>query len=153
MRIFEFGKHLKNIRGKASQSKFAEELGISQTHLSHLEIGRREPTIALLLLLAEKNGIDISYWFKSDDEDSSHREVEPLEPENTYTQSNISKTKSYNIMQMTVPEIIALQAQIRVYLDNLQASIIDYDRRMLSGLLAACQRALDHHPHETQNVI
>ena len=148
MRILEFGKHLKNIRGKASQSKFAEELGISQTHLSHLEIGRREPTIALLLLLAEKKGVNISYWFEGE----SSNPPQKIRRE-TITAKEISPGKPYDVQSMTIPEIIALQAQIRVYLDNIQTPIVDYDRRMLSDILAACQRALDHQSSETQNVI
>lgn len=148
MRIENFGQYLKNIRGKMAQSEFAQHLGISQTHLSNLEIGRREPTIALLLLLAQKNGVDIHYWF----EDESSNPPQRI-PKEDVTAKEISTGKPYDVQSMTVPEIIALQAQIRVYLDNIQTPIVDYDRRMLSDILAACQRALDHQSSETQNVI
>lgn len=66
MRILKFGDYLKKIRGKVSQKDFASIIGISQNHLSYLENGKREPTISLLLLLAEKKGVDISYWFTPD---------------------------------------------------------------------------------------
>lgn len=63
MRVLNFGKYVKIIRGNISQKDFASHIGIAQNHLSNLENGNREPTIPILIMLAEKKGVDISYWF------------------------------------------------------------------------------------------
>lgn len=138
-----FAKKLRLYRGKRSQQEVAEEFNISQTYLSALEKGKKSPSYDLLCHIIEITGKDISYWFCSDSSSKSEKHLE----------NQAQTIHKSDVMQMTVPEIIALQAQIRVYLDNIQTPIVDYDRRMLSDILAACQRALDHQSSETQNVI
>lgn len=152
MRITDFGKHLKEIRGQVSQKDFAKIIGVSQNHLSNLENGKREPTISLLLLLAEKKGIDISYWFSPDYGErplSTETNAADICPSTNDRQRPVPKIQITDITHMSFPEIIALQAQIRVYLDNIKKPILDYDRRMLSDILAACQRAVDSNVIQT----
>ena len=156
MRILKFGDYLKKIRGKVSQKDFASIIGISQNHLSYLENGKREPTISLLLLLAEKKGVDISFWFTPEDGDLPINTKAISADMLSLTkgkQDQPTKLQITNIEHMSFPEIIALQAQIRVYLDNIKEPILDYDRRMLSDILAACQRAVDSEPNERIKVI
>ena len=119
--------------------------------MSYLENGKREPTISLLLLLVEKKGVDISYWFTPEGGDL------PINTKAISTdmlsltkgsQDQPTKLQITNIEHMSFPEIIVLQAQIRVYLDNIKKPILDYDRRMLLNILAACQRAVNSEPSE-----
>ena len=119
--------------------------------MSYLENGKREPTISLLLLLVEKKGVDISYWFTPEGGDL------PINTKAISTdmlsltkgsQDQPTKLQITNIEHMSFPEIIVLQAQIRDYLDNIKKPILDYDRRMLLNILAACQRAVNSEPSE-----
>lgn len=110
----------------------------------------------MLLLLAEKKGVDISYWFTPEDGDLPINTKAISADMLSLTkgkQDQPTKLQITNIEHMSFPEIIALQAQIRVYLDNIKEPILDYDRRMLSDILAACQRAVDSEPNERIKVI
>ena len=105
----------------------------------------------MLLLLVEKKGVDISYWFTPEGGDL------PINTKAISTdmlsltkgsQDQPTKLQITNIEHMSFPEIIVLQAQIRVYLVNIKKPILDYDRRMLLNILAACQRAVNSEPSE-----
>lgn len=137
MRILDFGKYLKEIRGQVSQKDFAKIIGVSQNHLSNLENGKREPTISLLLLLAEKKGIPLDYWFRkesaSNNEAMDEYSAKPL----SAPLNNIQKSAN-------IPDFIVAMAQARSYLSNLQVPIQESDRRILSEILAACQRIVDN---------
>lgn len=138
-----FAEKLRLYRANRSQKDVAAEFNISQTHFSALETGTRSPSYDLLCQIIEKTGKGPSYWFDIDNSDvdmnTKHYQV--------------SKLNITNIEHMSFPEIIALQAQIRVYLDNIKEPILDYDRRMLSDILAACQRAVDSEPNQRIKVI
>lgn len=49
------------LRGGINQKKFSKELGFSQGLLSHIETGRRKPTIKFLLQLASVAGVTVDY--------------------------------------------------------------------------------------------
>lgn len=122
MRVLNFGKYVKIIRGNISQKDFASHIGISQNHLSNLENGNREPTIPILIMLAEKKGVDIGYWFSSEEEEIV-----------------CQKDSSVKLSEDPSDVIIAL-SKLRQIFENTKYS--DSDRTILCELLAACGRAL-----------
>lgn len=54
----DIGKSLKRIRGKETQSEFAERIGISRSYLGDLENNRKNPSVETLSKIANK--LDIS---------------------------------------------------------------------------------------------
>ncbi len=122
MRVLNFGKYVKIIRGNISQKDFASHIGISQNHLSNLENGNREPTIPILIMLAEKKGVDISYWFSSEEDGIF-----------------CSKTSEVKISDDPSDVIIAF-SKLRKILENNNYACSD--KTILCELLAACERAL-----------
>lgn len=141
MRIDYFGKYIKEIRGNIRQKDFAESLGISQNHLSNLETGRREPTISLLLLIFQKYGVSPSYWFEE--------ETPSKEGGCTSVDSNLKAiaqcANAFDDLKFS--EIHSIISQLYVYLDTRKEPLPPSDRRMLSDILAACQRIMDCHEH------
>ena len=141
LRICNFGEHLKKIRGKISQTDFAESIGLSQNSLSYLENGKREPSISFLFLLAEKKGIDIRYWFEE--------ETPNKEGYGTSVDSNLKaiaqRADAFNDLKFS--EIHSIISQLYVYLDTRKEPLPPSDRRMLSDILAACQRLMDSDEH------
>ena len=137
LRICNFGEHLKKIRGKVSQTEFADSLGLSQNSLSYLENGKREPSISLLFLLVEKKGIDIKYWFE---EESSATETH-----GTSVDSNLKAIaqRAGAFDELKFSEIHSIISQLYVYLDTRPEPMLPAERRMLSDILAACQRLMD----------
>ena len=59
------GKQIQKIRNKHeySQRELAEAVDITITHLSHVENGRADPSLALLRRIAEELDVDISIKF------------------------------------------------------------------------------------------
>lgn len=52
-----FASRLKEIRGSASQSVFAAQLGIKQTSYSAYERGRMEPSASIIVLICQSTGV------------------------------------------------------------------------------------------------
>lgn len=62
----KLGKRIQKLRKEAgykNQEKFAEELNISRTHIGHIEQGRRNPSMEVLVKISKKLKIDISDLF------------------------------------------------------------------------------------------
>lgn len=137
MRIENFGKYLKEIRGEMRQQDFAKPLGIAQNHLSNLENGNREPSIPLLLSLAKHYDIDIMFWFT--DEDS---QFSGAPQQNKDTLKDIAHG-SCDFETLKFSEIYGIFSRLYVYLDTRTEPMLPADRRMLSDVLAACQRIMD----------
>jgi transcriptional regulator with XRE-family HTH domain len=51
----ELAQLFKDARGEVSQSDFAKKLGISQSHLSKIELGTYAPSAKIVRRLAEKS--------------------------------------------------------------------------------------------------
>ena len=54
-KIYKFGKNIAKYRKAKglSQNKLAEILGVSREHLGNIEIGKKTPTMDLLIKIAE----------------------------------------------------------------------------------------------------
>ena len=52
--VIATGKKIKELRRKAglTQEQFAEKLGITRDHLAHIEIGRKAPSLDLVVIMA-----------------------------------------------------------------------------------------------------
>lgn len=64
----KLGKKIQRIRkeiGYTSQESFAEALGLSRTHIGHIEQGRKNPSMEVLIKIAKKLKIEVSELFKS----------------------------------------------------------------------------------------
>lgn len=63
----KLGKTIQKLRKQAgyeSQEVFAEALGLSRTHVGHIEQGRRNPSMEVLVKIAKKLKVDVSELFK-----------------------------------------------------------------------------------------
>lgn len=63
----KLGKKIQKLRkqmGYNSQEVFAETLGLSRTHIGHIEQGRKNPSMEVLVKIAKKLRIDVSELFK-----------------------------------------------------------------------------------------
>ena len=63
----KLGKKIQRLRkevGYESQEKFAESLGLSRTHIGHIEQGRKNPSMEVLVKIAKKLRVDISELFE-----------------------------------------------------------------------------------------
>lgn len=155
----KFAEILKEYRGDKSQVKMASLLDISATYYSELERGIKLPSYEILTRIIEQSGKDANYWFGIDSPEDSHSD-------NAYKQEDISAmlsllhtlsegsnsvakscTEAIN-KNTTIAQLIVIIAQIRAYLSELDPAMLpESDRRTISDLLAACQRAMDSDEH------
>ena len=155
----KFAEILKEYRGDKSQVKMASLLDISATYYSELERGIKLPSYEILMRIIEQSGKDANYWFG-------------IETTNKVPTDNGVDTKEFiklcgllhdmgkinqrfdryltNVINehTTVAQLIVIIAQIRAYLSELDPAMLpESDRRTISDLLAACQRAMDSNEH------
>ncbi|EOA8305167.1 helix-turn-helix domain-containing protein [Enterococcus faecalis] len=71
----DYREFLKKARGKKSQKKFGEELGVQWEHYARIERGRAQPSIKWLQEVAEKLNADVSISITSRD---SQKEPEQM---------------------------------------------------------------------------
>ncbi len=74
----EIGERLRSIRKSKKMSiyKLSQETGISQNHISDLELGRRKPSVETLKRLIVPLGITLAELFNEDTEASILNEKE-----------------------------------------------------------------------------
>jgi len=63
----KLGKRIQKCRksvGYKSQERFAEALGISRTHIGHIEQGRKNPSMGVLIKIAKKLKTSVSDLFE-----------------------------------------------------------------------------------------
>lgn len=86
----EIGERLRSIRKSKKMSiyKLSQETGISQNHISDLELGRRKPSVETLKRLIVPLGISLSELFNEGDEVSILTEAERELVENFRTLPN-----------------------------------------------------------------
>lgn len=138
----------------------AEQLAISIGYYGELERGVKQPTFAVITRIIAFSEKDANYWFGMES-------VDNVLPYNDITQEDISTilsllhslsgsgngsardfTAAIN-KDTTIAQLIVIIAQIRAYLSELDLTMLsEPDRRTISDLLAACQRALDGHVHQ-----
>lgn len=63
----KLGKRIQKLRkkvGYSSQEEFAEVLGLSRTHIGHIEQGRKNPSMEVMVQIYKKLKVDVSELFK-----------------------------------------------------------------------------------------
>lgn len=63
----KLGKKIQRLRkemGYTSQESFAEAIGLSRTHVGHIEQGRKNPSMEVLVKIAKKLKTEVSELFK-----------------------------------------------------------------------------------------
>lgn len=63
----KLGKKIQKLRkqmGYSSQEVFAEALGLSRTHVGHIEQGRKNPSMEVLVKIAKKLKTDVAKLFE-----------------------------------------------------------------------------------------
>lgn len=63
----KLGKRIQKLRkevGYNSQESFAEALGLSRTHIGHIEQGRKNPSMEVIVKIARKLKVDVSELFE-----------------------------------------------------------------------------------------
>lgn len=77
----EFGQRVSTLRKARglSQEKLAEQMNISRSHLSHMEIGKVSPSLDLLIELAEFFRVSLDYLMVGKQEKDYGEEKEKLE--------------------------------------------------------------------------
>lgn len=63
---------------KLTQSGLAKKLGVTQSTIAGIEIGRREPSIELMTQLAEFFGVSVDYLLGLEEEDKEESLVKDL---------------------------------------------------------------------------
>lgn len=144
LRVEDFGRYIRKIRGNIRQKDFAESIGISQNHLSNLETGRREPTISLILLLVEKYGVKPSFWFEDESESSKDNQDKSVD---NNLKMLAQKVNAFDELKFS--EIHSILSQLYVYLDNKAELLLPSEKRMLSDIFSACQRLIDFNQHQS----
>jgi len=54
-------RRIRELRGDESRQKFGKRFGLSEGHVSHIEVRRRNPSTDFLLKLGEHYGITLEY--------------------------------------------------------------------------------------------
>ena len=57
----DLGDRIKAARGALTQKEFAEKLGVDNTTLASWEIGRREPDLDSLTMIADLSGVSLDW--------------------------------------------------------------------------------------------
>jgi len=68
----------KSLTPKVGQKEYAESIGISQTYLSHIESGKKEPSTTLLKLIADRHNtpMPVFLWFSTEEQDIHPEKLE-----------------------------------------------------------------------------
>ena len=63
----------KSLQPKVSQRDYAKSIGITQSYLSHIEAGNKEPSTSLLKIIADRHNTPMSVflWFSTEEQDIS----------------------------------------------------------------------------------
>ena len=150
------GTRLRELRGDKSQSAMAEMLGISAGFYGALERGLKSPSYETIQKLIEHTGKDANYWFgieSSSEATDKHVAQDDISTLISLLQNISSNSKNLSRYiaatinkDTTIAQLIAVIAQIRAYISELDPTMLaDADRRVISDLLYSCQRTLDDH--------
>lgn len=150
-----FARRLRQYRGKMTQAEIADILGISQNYYGQLERGLKLPSFEMIKQFVRATGKDANYWFGlnspenvSLDKEVAHEDISTILSLLHNLSDNSNGLVRYYTgtinKNTTIAQIVVIIAQIRAYLSELDPAMLpEPDRRTISDLLAACQRALD----------
>lgn len=154
-----FAKRLREYRGKRTQSEVADILGISQNYYGHLERGLKLPSFEMIKQIISATGKDANYWFgiETTNNAPTDNNVDTKEfirlCSLLHDMGKINNRFDHYLINAinehtTVAQLIVVIAQIRAYLSELDPEMLpESDKRTISDLLAACQRAMDSNEH------
>lgn len=139
----KFAERLRLYRGNRSQAEIAEQLDLSAPFYSDIERGKKKPSYETLLKIIEHTGLDANYWFGLE----SSKDVSGNEALGTSVDSNLKAIaqRAGAFEDLKFSEILSIISQLYVYLDTRPEPLLPAERRMLSDILAACQRLMDSH--------
>ena len=139
-----FAELLRKYRGDRTQGEMAAFFDITPMYYSELERGKKKPSMNLFLQIVQKADVDASFWLPMLQDYSEGEEHERKFPQKIPA-SSVPK----DLSRYSVPEIIVLISELRVYLTNLNHNMLaEPDRRLLSDSLAACQRTMSEDDNE-----
>lgn len=150
----KFAERLRLYRGNRSQAEIAEQLDLSAPFYSDIERGKKKPSYETLLKIIEHTGLDANYWFGLE----SSKEVSDNEALGTSVDSNLKAIaqRAGAFEDLKFSEILSIISQLYVYLDTRPEPLLPAERRMLSDILAACQRLMDsdeyHRPKNEKTI-
>lgn len=154
-----FGKKLRKLRDNRTQAYMAEQLDISAGYYGELERGVKQPTYAVITKIIAFSKQDANYWFGLDSPEnvSSNKEVAHEDISTILSLLHNLSANNNGLVKCcteainkntTIAQLIVIIAQIRAYLSELDPTMLpESDRRTISDLLAACQRAMDSDEH------
>lgn len=146
----EFGKKLRRLRDNRTQAYMAEQLDISTGYYGELERGVKQPTFTVITRIIAFSNHDANYWFGIEANDNQVKQDDITKLFSIlHDMSKVDKRLDQYLINTinkntTVAQLIVVIAQIRAYLSELDPDMLpESDRRTISDLLAACQRAMD----------
>lgn len=137
-----FAELLRKYRGDRTQGEMAAFFDITPMYYSELERGKKKPSMNLFLQIVQKTDVDASFWLPMlQDANEEH--------EKSLFQKIPASSIQKDLSRYSIPEIILLISELRVYLANLDKdALAEPDRRLLSDSLAACQRTMSEDDNE-----
>ena len=137
-----FAELLRKYRGDRTQGEMAAFFDITPMYYSELERGKKKPSMNLFLQIVQKTDVDASFWLPILQDANEEHEKNLFQK---IPASSIQK----DLSRYSIPEIIFLISELRVYLANLDKdALAEPDRRLLSDSLAACQRTMSEDDNE-----
>lgn len=116
----DIGKALKRIRGKETQSEFAERIGISRSYLGDLENNRKNPSVETLSKIANKLDISLNELLYG----TSH---EMINKANTYYNELVKTSSEKHIFEVAteLKDTLILEA-----INNFENSVFISDKHL-----------------------
>lgn len=154
-----FARRLRAYRGKRTQAEIAMLFNISSNYYGQLERGLKLPSFEMIQNFVKSTGMDANYWFglESSEKVLSDKQVAQEDISTILSLLHNLSEKGSGLVgcyteainnNTTIAQLIVVIAQIRAYLSEVDSSMLtEPDRRTISDLLAACQRALDADRH------
>lgn len=133
-----FAELLRKYRGDRTQAEMAALFDITPMYYSELERGKKKPSMNLFLQIVQKADVDVSFWLPM------MKDTHGMSGDANRLQQAVPMGNSKKqIEEYTIPEIILLISELRVYFANLDHDMLaESDRRLISDSLAACQRTM-----------
>lgn len=142
-----FAELLRKYRGDRTQGEMAAFFDITPMYYSELERGKKKPSMNLFLQIVQKADVDAAFWLPMLQNSNE-------EHERSLFQKISASSTPKDLSRYSIPEIILLISELRVYLANLDKdALAEPDRRLLSDSLAACQRTMSEDYHELRSAI
>ena len=106
-------KRIRDLRGHLTQKKFGDIMGFSQGQIGHIETGRSDPSLLLLLEISKYYGISIDYIIKGFEPYDTSLGIPPDSIGTKTKPSQIFEHRDkVEIIQLLKEKIIGLEEQI-----------------------------------------